>query len=545
MGFTRSNRERQTILLAVIFIAILLILVAAQRQVFDASPVYAAQTTDGTPTPTPTPTQIPYPQKYRTLYSNRTEVYHEWMLLSAEENITCYIYMVTLDKPTDKDILGFCGYYIYQLWLIQQDCVGTGGDCTDLRLYYIDPIEEQLRVSIYLPGPLAHVETVNCPAWGECDQYPLLSFSGFEPINTESIVSAHIEFVDLDIEIECENIPCVIDIPLTQEDGTEVNFYVTSSYGDKSQRQTFKVRNIALSEGKYLVELLGPAWWSQVPAELKYWEFFPPLSTDNLTWAADVSTAAELATNHDYTLLAGNLILRGSVSAANCADGGLLSNGAASPCGMEAARVQTQLIQNSFDQYLLDAARIANIPPKILKGVIGQESQFWHSWVIEGEYGYGMMTDKGVDMLLTYDTRFFLDLCTPVYGLADCAWGYSNLGEFPRAYLRGLALSTYIGTDQEFELVARTIAAATGQAGQIVRNVTKKEPGDVVSYKEMWLISLAIYHGGGGCVGVAAQEANDNLMPLTWANISEFLVGDCQYIATYPYLVLRYAEPQQ
>jgi hypothetical protein len=240
-------------------------------------------------------------------------------------------------------------------------------------------------------------------------------------------------------------------------------------------------------------------------------------------------------------LLAGKLILRGAVSAADCEDGGLLPNGAASTCGIEAARIQTTLIQNSFNDLILEAAEASRIPPKLLKGVIGQESQFWHSWVIEGEYGYGMMTDKGADMLLTYDPRFFLDLCTPIYGAPDCAWGYTNLGEFPQAYLRGLALSN-IRTEKEFELIGRTIAAATGQAGQIIRNVTGEEPGDVLSYKELWLISLAIYHGGGGCVGVATEKAHDAEVPLTWANISEYLQGDCQLVATYPYLVLRYAE---
>jgi hypothetical protein len=254
-----------------------------------------------------------------------------------------------------------------------------------------------------------------------------------------------------------------------------------------------------------------------------------------------VTSPEELATTHDYALLAGKLILRGAVSASGCDDGGLLPNGAASACGIEAARIQTTLTQNNFDAYILEAANISRIPPKILKGVIGQESQFWHSWVIEGEYGYGMMTDKGVDMLLNYDTRFFLDLCTPVYGEADCAWGYSSLGEFPRAYMRGLALSL-VRTEREFELIGRTIAAATGQAGQIIRNVTGDEPEQVLSYKEMWLISLAIYHGGGGCVGVAIEETVDAEIPLSWANISENLQGDCQLVATYPYLVLRYAE---
>ncbi|NIW46935.1 MAG: hypothetical protein GWN30_19935 [Gammaproteobacteria bacterium] len=93
----------------------------------------------------------------------------------------------------------------------------------------------------------------------------------------------------------------------------------------------------------------------------------------------------------------------------------------------------------------------------------------------------------------------------------------------------------------EFELIANTLAAAAGQVGQIVRNVTGEDPGDVLNYRELWQISVALYHGGGGCVGVAIEDAWDAEGDLSWGIISEYLVGDCQAIASYPYLVTRYA----
>ena len=257
-------------------------------------------------------------------------------------------------------------------------------------------------------------------------------------------------------------------------------------------------------------------------------------------WLEEVSTADDLYTEHEYSLLAGVLILRGDVSAAQCADGGLLPNRAASSCGLEGAREELIAIQNQFNQEILEAAHASRIPARLLKGVIGQESQFWNGWVIAGEYGYGMMTDKGADLLLTWNLSRFLDLCVPAFGQRDCAWGYSFLADYPQAYLRGKALEP-LGTDNEFELIGQTLAAAAGQTGQIIRNVTGQEPGTLMDYRELWRISVAIYHGGSGCVVTAIENAWEVEEELSWGIISEYLLGDCQLISPYPYWVTNYA----
>ncbi len=543
----RKSSWRIKLLLLLILVGASFILLRQPRgQLLSAQA--ALQEQDPEPTPSPSPTPLPtstpaFPQDYRTLLYSRTNVYHHWMLTYWAEEIECHIYKTDLSKPSDEDVLGYCGNTVYQMWIDQLVCEETPAreePCTGLTLHYIDQLDEKLKVSIKLPGPLGYVELVNCPAWGVCEDYPLLTFGGYEPLQNQSIDGVQI-FLGDELEVECDVVPCTLKMPLTNADGMEVSFFVTSTYGDISVRKTFYMRNIVYHEQGYLFQLIEDPWRSQIPASAAHWDFFPALETLEIPWMVDVTNPEELATYHDYALLAGKLILRGDVSAADCEDGGLLANEAASACGVEAAKEQVYQVQNSFDAEIINAAQESRVPPRLLKGVIAQESQFWNGWVIEGEYGYGMLTDEGVDMLLNWDIRTFLDLCIPVYGELNCAWGYGTFADYPQAYLRGLALSD-VGTENEFELIGRTLAAAAGQAGQIVHNVTRYDPGDLLSYKEMWLISLGIYHGGGGCVGTAIEDAWDEERELSWGIISEYLPGECQTIATYPYMVLRYGE---
>ena len=55
----------------------------------------------------------------------------------------------------------------------------------------------------------------------------------------------------------------------------------------------------------------------------------------------------------------------------------------------------------------------------------------------------------------------------------------------------------------------------------------------VLSYRDMWKISLGVYNSGAGCLYYAIDEAWDQVGRLTWGGISEFLVGDCQNAADY------------
>ena len=485
-----------------------------------------------------------FPPRRRTVYKLRETMRHHWMLTRLEvQKVNCNIYLDEIGEPQDTHVLGYCGYQVYQQWLqgICKQTFDREEPCDGLTLHYIGPINEQLEVSITMPGAVAYPGLVNCAPWGQCSQHPQMMFGGVEPLAPRHHIDlVHVEFEEGQ-EYICEAEACAVQMPLTNADGQDVTYFVTSSYGDDSLKTTFQYRNIQLEDGSFLFQIIGSDWDRFIPVGAAQWEFFPDLDNSLVPWLGEVSAPDALFTDHDYALLAGVLILRGDVSALGCADGGLLPNFAASACGIERAQEQVIEAQNRFNTQIIEAANKYQVPPMLLKGLIGQESQFWNGWVIEGEYGYGMLTDEGADMLLRWHIETFLDLCIPAYGVNECAWGYSEFAEYPKAYLRGLALRD-IGTDDEFKLIAKTLAAATGQTGQIIRNVTDEEPGDVMSYRELWLISLAMYHGGGGCVGTAIEEAFAAEESLTWGAISEYLIGDCQLVAPYPFLVTQYAE---
>ncbi len=484
----------------------------------------------------------PYPNEFRYLHPVNTTVQYHWTLAGYSDTfVSCDIYMKGSETPEDKDILGFCGLETYKLWAEQQTCLNEQGvNCTNISLRYAARSVDQLETSIKFAGPVAYAYLDNCSAWGECTQKPKLSFNASEPLQSEHIETVYVIFESGDY-VACTQLPCEVEMPPTTEDGIKISYYATSSYGDRSYSRDFRMRNLSLGKDKYLFQVMGEFWWSEIPAAISQWEYFPTMEETKPSWLKENILVGELSTTNDYALLAGKLILQGSVSAAHCNDGGLLENGFASPCGVLAAKEKVTEIQNSLDIQIYQAAIESRIPPRLLKGVIAQESQFWNGWVISGEYGYGMLTDNGVDMLLTWNLPFFLNICTPVYGEDGCAWGYTNMASYPRAYLRGLSLQK-VGTDDEFVLIGETLAASTGQAGQLVRNITGQQPGYIMEYEDLWMVSLGIYNGGAGCVGTAIQGAWEANEPLNWGNISEYLPGECEAIGQYPYQVMQYTE---
>jgi hypothetical protein len=336
-------------------------------------------------------------------------------------------------------------------------------------------------------------------------------------------------------------------MPQTGHEGTNVIVYVTSSYGDESEDLIFRLRNLPISEETFLFQLLNTSYDNIAPPESVAWGIFPELDTSSIPWLQHISTSEELATQHDYALLAGRYILRGDVDISSCIYGGVLANGAATQCGIEQAREVIYPAQNQFDSLILDAGSRTRIPPRIIKGVIGQESQFWPYWYLNGEFGLGMLTDEGMEMMLTWNPVAFLELCVPLFGDAICAAGYDELGKRHGTYaqdlLRGLALEA-VGTDAEHRLIAQTIVGAAAQSSQVVYNVTRKEPYEILSYEDMWKITLAVYNSGVGCMYHALTKTWDpDIGRLNWGNISENFVGDCQNAADYPADVLYNGVP--
>jgi hypothetical protein len=473
----------------------------------------------------------------RVYLRTNTRVYHHWILTMPGSSLKeCHIYTVTHDQPGHEDVLGFCGSEVYQLWVDAPVCLeGTEGSeqCTGLVLHDIGEIEDRLKTTIWLPVAEVSIELMNCNPWENCESLPALKVTGHEPLRNHHIESVHIEFEDA-TGLVCRRTPlCKVDFPQTNQYGTDVILYVWSSYGDQSDAETFRVRNILQPDGTYQFQVLNTSWDYLAPPESVAWGIFPDLDITNAPWLLKTENVGDLATFHDYSLLAGRFILRGDVDISSCVYGGLTANGGATQCGMEQARDLVYQTQNQYDELTLIAALRTRIPPRIIKGVIAQESQFWPEWYFNGEYGLGMLTDEGIEMMLVWNPAAFLELCIPEYGADDCAWGYDSLGEYPQDYMRGLALSA-VGTDQEVYRIAQTIVGAAAQSGQVIRNITRQEPYQVLSYQDMWKVTLGVYNSGVGCLYYAIDEAWDQDGRLNWGSISEYLIGDCQNAADYP-----------
>jgi hypothetical protein len=270
-----------------------------------------------------------------------------------------------------------------------------------------------------------------------------------------------------------------------------------------------------------------------VDACANVWNMFPEPATVQSPWLAKVYSAENMKTDLDYALLAGRLIWNGNVDASGCQNSGLLPNGSADECGITKAHALVLEWQNRFNQVIIKASDQTRVPPRLIKGLIAQESQFWPLWANKPEYGYGMMSEMGIDMLLNWNVDYFLNLCTQHYPADQCQKGYSYLTSDQRRFLRGVCLLS-VGTDDEFVLLANMLKASCAQTRQLVKNVTAKEPEEVFSYEDLWRISLGVYNVGSGCMGEAITNAwSKYKKPMSWADFNQHIPTYCESAKSY------------
>ena len=386
------------------------------------------------------------------------------------------------------------------------------------------------------------VEPYNCPVWGYCYEPPVLNFYVKDLLADPS-------GYELGIEIDGQvyyypQMDVMFELPFTDSDGTKVAYWLVNSQGSTFSNGEFYYRLASLSSDTelYRIELLGSRWQKYIPTYAFTWNIFPPIDDADYSWAAQYDSTFDLMTWNDYALLAGRLIWYGNVDASSCQYGGLESNGAANQCGIEAARELMMSWQNAYDSEIQSAGEKAFIPQKLLKGVIAMESQFWPDWEFEGEYGLGMLTEDGVDMLLKWNQSYFLEKCSDVYTNDRCKYGYLGLNDKQLTYLVGYVLQD-IGTPNEFQLIAETLNAATIQTTQLIYNYTELEPYAVTDFETLWRITLGVYTAGCGCMGEAIKESwKESEDTLTWSGISSKLTGTCAGAIDYFDKVIQYGQ---
>lgn len=141
----------------------------------------------------------------------------------------------------------------------------------------------------------------------------------------------------------------------------------------------------------------------------------PQLTTDQLP-----ANATALATNNNYQLLAGQL----QEHYGNNYD--------------------LSAWQNQYDPDIYQAALTYQVPPRLLKGLFAQESQFWPIWnttpadIKEDEVGLGRLTDAGADLVLRYSPDLFQQFCPQAMSNNFCQMGYYFLTDDQRYAVRSL-----------------------------------------------------------------------------------------------------------
>lgn len=480
-------------------------------------------------------------------------IQYEWWLMRWETNyLVCQVLIDHDGVPTASDILRNCGTNIYNEWRATPACLDPSipASCTGLYLYFVSTAPIQKTIEVELPPPSVEVSLTGCvPSVPEnlCPQIPNLLLTGVEPLPNEQITAIH--YLLGGLQYTCLGSTCEIPLYPTPLEGILVEFWADSSFGDSTEHFTAQVRvidsGVAATPGWY-VDVLSSQWRGrELLSCADTWQSFPPVGGPPL-WLTTPEIPALLASTEPYYFLAGRLISQGVVDASGCPDGGLLPNGYADTCGLEKAMPVVQEWQNQFDTRMIEVANTTGVPAQLMKNLFAQESQFWPGRFNSEHLGLGHMTDNGAEVLLLWNPSFFNQFCPLVLDGSVCAKGYIHLTPEQQALLRG-ALASKARTDCSecpagidltsanisIDLFAQTLLANCNQVAQEVYNATKKTPGVVSNYEDLWKFTVANYHAGPGCLSYALYTTNSRGLPLTWANVSENFTPVCQGVVDY------------
>jgi hypothetical protein len=497
----------------------------------------------------------PGPDRYSVTTVDYTK-YFWWMIYWGETEVECKIQVDHEGLPTPGDIYVDCGEKIYDKWVDQKPCTEFDVTlCNGFYLVLVDSQPAQKQISTKLQAPIVQVTIENCiplytTSTSICEIEPVLVLTGIEPLQGYSIIS--IEGLYAGQPFNCGPV-CRLRLPVTQEEILPLQFWAYSSYGDSSQVFEAQIRVATRDEGNpdqpfyWYVDVLS-SQWAGIPVAtcVEAWGVLPPVGGPP-TWLSTPTQSELLGTQIPYTYLAANLIQSGAVDASSCTDGGLLPNGGASACGIEAARPAVNEWQNQFDEIILNTANDTGVPANLLKNLFAIESQFWPGNT-KKDIGLGQLTEQGADTALMWNPPFAKQFCPLVMDSETCGKGYLYMGEENRAYLR-LALIDAVNAKCEncplginldrakfsIGVFAHTMMANCEQASQVVWNYNgEKTPGQLgISYEDMWKFTLINYNAGGGCLATAFELASDDDAELTFEGISPYLTSGCSGATDY------------
>ncbi len=488
--------------------------------------------------------------------------YEWWVIRWSDNSWLCQVLTDHESLPTSDDILKSCGGPIHAEWKTTPACSavseenGDTSKCLGVYLYLINNKPAEKTILVDLPAPEVWVEITGCsPTTPEnlCSTIPSLRLTGEEPLPNEQITAIR---ATLGGQVYlCDAATCDIPLQPTLLEGETVEFWAESSFGDSSKHFTALVRVIdsgvtqTPSAGGWYVDVLSTQWrGKEIASCAQTWQAFPPVGGPP-AWLTTPEVPALMATDEPYHYLAGRLIAQGLVDASACAGGGLLANGYADACGLEAALPLVQEWQDQFDAQIIAVAQETGVPAQLMKNLFAVESQFWPgAFKDPKEFGLGQMTENGADALLLWNPTFYEQFCPLVLDASVCENGYTHLDSTTQATLRG-ALSLEAKVDCEdcpagidlsnanfsINLFAQSLLANCEQVGQVVYNATNLTlmPGEVTDYESLWRFTIANYHAGPGCLSYAMYSAWQAGAAMDWEHVSTYLTDPCKGVISY------------
>ena len=508
------------------------------------------------------PTPEPY-QRQVTLKVSFT--FYEWWVVRWRNNeVACQLFIEHEGLPTEGEVQYYCNRTVYNEWRVTAPCPQAmdNGDvtrCPGLYLHFNYSFPSKRDVVVKLPMPKVWLNVTDCnpdPVQNRCTTVPSLVFEGEEPLPNEMVI--RIQGTINGVPFSCPSDRCALPLSPTGAQGTSIEFWANSSFGDSSEKYSGLVRLVpwgdfmnpdakASAQQLWYLDVLSDQWRGETLASCAdTWRVFPEVGGPP-AWLSTPLELQNLASTEAYYFLAAMLIRNGDVDVSMCDDGGLQSDIVASACGVEAAKTAMVDWQNQFDQEIINVAGETGIPAQLMKNLFSRESQIWPAlYQTYKEAGLGQLTDNGADTVLLWNPEFFTQFCPLVLDQSVCDLGFGNLGEEEQLMLRGALVQEVnagcpncpAGIDLSqanfsIKVFAEGIQANCSQVGRILTNITGKYAGQVSSFEDLWKYTLVNYNAGSGCLSYAISAAYTAGQPLIWENVSARLEEGCQPAIDY------------
>lgn len=486
-------------------------------------------------------------------------IYEYWLLSWKTSQAVCQIYVEHESLPDPKEVKYFCGDTIYNQWVstgpcLYQDGVTKSEECDGLYLHLANVTPSTREVEVTLPPSEVFISLAGCNAespGSHCTSLPYLRFEAIEPLPNETIVQILGTYNNL--PFTCPGGICDLPLAPTGLEGLPITFWAESSYGDASEQYTARVRVVPWGDfanpdqespdkPTYYVDVLSSQWkGSGTSTCAEVWQSFQPVAGPS-NWLQTPELAEQLISTNNYYLLAGLMVKQGLVDTETCPNRGLEANGAATKCGMDAAKPLVDIWQNQFNAEIIRAAKDTGVPAQLMKNIFSKESQFWPGiYQKVKEAGLGQLSELGADAVLLWNPAFYTQFCPLVLTEQTCQRGFGNLDLAQQEMLRGALVQKVNATcpncptgidltqaNFSISVFARSILANCEQVNQVIFNQTGHTAGEMVAYDDLWKFTVFNYNAGAGCLSVGVKNALVNGQALTWENISKYLEPACQ-----------------